>query len=106
MYGLPIKKIEFQNQHGNDVVLSLDAQVRADISPKDFVFLKFISCDASHWISKAIEQRVTKGNEQLSYNSIELNIPKITDIQICDGHMCLFQIFSSTIIHLPIKNKN
>jgi len=26
MYGLPIKKLEFHNQHGNDLVLSMDAQ--------------------------------------------------------------------------------
>ena len=27
MYGLPIKKIEFHKEHGNDYVLSMDAQV-------------------------------------------------------------------------------
>ena len=102
MYGLPIKKIEFQNQHGNDVVLSLDAQVRADISPKDFVFLKFISCDASHWISKAIEQRVAKGNEQLS---IQLNWTSKKKPDMWRAYVPVSNL-SSTIIHLPIKNKN
>ena len=27
MYGLPIKKLDFHKEHGNDLVLSMDAQV-------------------------------------------------------------------------------
>ena len=104
MYGLPIKKIEFQNQHGNDVVLSLDAQVRADISPKDFVFLKFISCDAFHWIRKAIEQR----KEMSNFHIIQLNWTSLKKNRYTDMWRAYVPVsnLSSTIINLPIKNKN